>query len=220
MKPKLVLLGMLAEDVNNWHRDDPSTHVWACQGFYAKTNVIPDMIWDIHKSMPIARDGVEYALWPMMYNVYNRPVMTHPDATHFYYLNPTLRLKYPQSLIAEFGGPDNFTSTVSYMLAYAVRLGYTRIELVGIRMDDAADHLQELAGLVDLIDHIRNAQRTPAVGVRGVMPNVRISCKYETLWRELYPTLPRPDPRTWPRGLPYGDIVDIWKGDERVAGGK
>ena len=71
MKPKLVLLGMLAVDVNNWHRDDPSTHVWACQG---KTNIIPDIIFDIHKYMPIARDGVEYALWPMMYNAFNRPI--------------------------------------------------------------------------------------------------------------------------------------------------
>ena len=116
MKPKLVLLGMLAEDVNNFHRQDPSTHVWACQGFYAKTNVTPDIIFDIHKYMPIARDGVEYALWPMMYNAFNRPVMTHPDATHFYYLNPALRMKFPQSLISEFGRADNFTCTPSPIL--------------------------------------------------------------------------------------------------------
>ena len=157
MAKKVDILGLLPGKVRDFRRCSPDHVVYTMNDFYNYINIAPDRIYELHTWLPpyynhwrLWDKDITYNHYAPSLGVWVNPAMNHND------LSSDLRHDFDFTIIDRFGGPKNFLTSMSYMVAHAVEEGAEEIHLHCTFYITGEEYQQQLPSFLSLLHFIED----------------------------------------------------------------
>lgn len=133
--------------------DFDTDSIWTLNDWYRHyDNFTPDRVFQVHSQEILDRredNKVRYINWRRRYNESGARIVTPENLSFVENVEP-----YPIRIVDRWG-PEIFTSSLAYILAYAEYYLYKNITLLGFRMENTSEYMHQLPAVIKIINSLR-----------------------------------------------------------------